>query len=542
MSQIPTVRVDRALHVATMTLETARDNAPEYFAGLVDIFTAEGKAKVVNGDTLWDTWFGVAVDADYPENVEHQGVPRMQRLEGDMATSIHIAAGIEQINISPMKYNGGYLRLDPKQAFEALKNPSIESLNKMATTSVLNVKRNQHYHNMYRLLRTIGKGRYGSVFGVGMRTPELDEHILRQLIAFNGTPSYMDLDDLYIYLAEQPRIMAVKVQRDEEAYIDAAMEFYIGRQIAEVTLEKGIRAVPAMYSTGTHEEEPGLVVMPLTLPEGLEREDLEQEIDVLNDGLVILGRNASYERDSYLYQQFIIGDTLWNSRLSLKLLQGALAYLHGLLSYLYHSLGFVHGDLHWNNVFLERSLPYYVLPILNPDGTVKMKIRLPFRPLMVDLGMARTKEACRFTLQNGPYTVESNDIYNLYTNAQQEAEPTLGFKYLAAKTRITQFHGEKREEGVAPYHFIYPSVTHEEILAYYIENDALSDFVAVDEVEEPYREVLYTTRDDSKNATISALTQEALVLYDRDMIAASPPYDPRRFIYNYLKETEEYYR
>lgn len=546
MSTIPTVEVDKPISALTMTRKTALDNAPPYFAGLVDVFKEEARIDPTDVDVMWTTWFDVSVASDDPNAPEHEGIEKMEQLEGDMATNIHIAANVEQIDISPMRYNGGYLRIDPAAAAEALKNPSVESLNKMATTAVLNMKRNHHYHNMYRLLLAVGKGVAGSVFGVTMRTPELDEYILRALISFNGTPSFFDLEDLFLYLADQPRVMAVKVQRDETSYAGAAVEFFIGRQLSAATLSKGITAVPAMYTTGTDEEDPGFVEMPLFLPEGVDSDELDEAVDALNDGLVLLGRVASYDRDSVVYQQYINGRTLASEVLPLNLKQGALAYIHGLMSYLYTELGFVHGDLHWNNIFLERGLPYYILPLFNPDGSVRMKIKLPFRPVLIDLGMARTNQACRFTIQNGPYTVEGNDIYNLYTTARvgndYSTKDTLGYKYLVKHTHLSQLHGELRTSYVPPYSFIDPPVTHAALLDYYIANDGVSEFVVFDEVQEAPREVVYTLRDDSKNKTITDLTEEALVLYDKDRIEASPEHDPRRFIYNYIKETAEYYR
>lgn len=95
---------------------------------------------------------------------------------------------------------------------------------------------------------------------------------------------------------------------------------------------------------------------------------------------------------------------------------GTLLVIHGLLEQLHQSLGFVHGDLHTDNIMLRGYGlgEMYKAPVLMTDDVDPVEISLPFFPTLIDFGLSTTNTYCTITAIASPVGTPLVDVWRLY--------------------------------------------------------------------------------------------------------------------------------
>ena len=318
---------------------------------------------------------------------------------------------------------------------------------------------NQYYHlqlgNLYTISNLLGRGVHGTVYGLTMRTGELDAEVLRIMLDKSNEDPYLAASAIYSAVRQRPKYLAVKVGPNSD-WQSTMREYVIGRQVANVLYPLGIRAVPAVFSVTRLElEESGIDYVKYRLEFGPNAEgrmvgrlvsnnvDVAQvEANITSGGILTKrlyspdelaalhqeiryapeneSRNKLDEQrevlttgDTLMYQEYVNGMTL-SDALEERIvgpseLNVILCYIFGLLGYLYNEIGFVHNDLHYNNIMLRNGSA--ILPILSSGET--RYIQLPYQPMILDLGLAKTNSFSIPTSVSGPTAQPMNDMINL---------------------------------------------------------------------------------------------------------------------------------
>lgn len=335
----------------------------------------------------------------------------------------------DSLSISVYYPDGSVATLPPQHIVAGtLTSPSIEALGVMRWISIMNLRANTAYHNLLRVFRRLGKGSYGEVNGISMRRPEYDESIISLLDKMVVIPE-QDLSDrdrnVYLpeaieYVKNISSIATMKLSRDivsVQHKLALAREYCLMREVSSILLPMGIQACVVGYNVhhcrGVSHKNYGAI----------ER----------------IGKNVCGSRVSTnLFMQYLRGVDLHSAQVSTKELNVIFAYLHGILSFLHNALGFNHNDLSPSNIFLWHYgyEQLFHLPLLYPDGSVERYLELPYRPVLIDLGMACTDKISQWSHLATPFNAQLGDIYNMYTrvldlDVANVYEATVGFKYMA---------------------------------------------------------------------------------------------------------------
>lgn len=119
--------------------------------------------------------------------------------------------------------------------------------------------------------------------------------------------------------------------------------------------------------------------------------------------------------------EYISGLQLSHCNLSQSLLLGVLAVIHSTLSWLYKKYGFVHCDLRSANIIIHfkdsemHGNGLYSCPIFDQNGDIKYTLKLPVKPIIVDLEMSVTDNFATWDRLASPYAREWMDVARLYT-------------------------------------------------------------------------------------------------------------------------------
>jgi hypothetical protein len=458
-----------------------------------------GMKKPYNAKKVYDNWKNY-LENNYDDEEEFD------------AKSLLLFDITENENSVRDSITGCFSMVPPEYSQETLKVASIAALNTMMGSILCSSGSHVHYHNLYRLLKLISKGTYGSVFSAGMREPTSDRRILTMLLKATIDDDYRAI---WSYMSTLPKLVAVKVEETSGHYTEA-IEFAIGREVGASLFPLGIHSCPAYYTLASLEA--NNVVPP---PSDYQYESYS----------LFIGRPVSRGTGTATYQEYIDGNTLGDTKLNTNLLTAIIAYIHGILSYLYNRIGLVHSDLHWNNIILRKGKASYNLPILMPDGSAKFYISLPYEPVIIDFGLARTNNFATYSVVNSPRSTEMNDIIALYADKKPKTLP--GYSYIEEKIRQEMPLSTIK---YLPGDFIFENpITHEEMLNFYIDNGYLDEYITMSSPE-PRNGLSLYSRDRTEDWQIYELA-ESLKEH-----ASSQRGDIARVVKLYAEETMAFYQ
>lgn len=120
-----------------------------------------------------------------------------------------------------------------------------------------------------------------------------------------------------------------------------------------------------------------------------------------------------------LYMEYIEGRTLSRAirgGLNGDLLNKTLGVVHALLDWLWSSVGFVHCDLHADNIMLRgyKSGKTYEVPLVDSSGSVTKTYTLPFYPMLIDFGNSVTEQHSSWEIAASPIATPCLDVLRLY--------------------------------------------------------------------------------------------------------------------------------
>jgi serine/threonine protein kinase len=448
-------------------------------------------------------------------------------------------------------YIGGGNQHPPAYLARVLSYSSVQALDTLQKSVLQRQSRITGLHGLYRVIKKLGVGAYGIVLGMTMRDGELDMKILDELNSVIvtdkktnkvSTDSGKLISGLQKLFSNVPKNLAVKVSLRK---VDSVNEFLIGRYLASWTLGRGHHCIPAYYSIFKHAG------------------PVEQQVDVyssstslprLVDPALIVGRTLNVGTPSYyLYQEYLNGSTLDSmisgDRLSIQEMNAIVCYLHGILSYLYNQIGFVHCDLHRNNIFLILVPGGITLPILNEDGDVITYIRLRYQPMMIDFGTAKVNALCPtrdLSLYNTSqiqdimyiHRVVNGDGDDIYSSKKVPKEKIVG--YNVTKQFLARDMNFDTALFVPAYleYLAEGTLTHARIVQDTLASGVL-DSIKTNPPAPTIRTQmgLYTGRDDVSRAELTAKAEDLYWKYS--MMDLN---DVNTAVVAYLNETKDYYR
>ena len=297
----------------------------------------------------------------------------------------------------------------PEYLSRSLTFPSIQALDTLQLSILQRQGSIIALHGLYRVVQILGSGSYGTVLGMAMRTGELDMSILDVLHTNVDKDESHTLNVLRDLFSRIPKALAVKISEYRDVSVN---EFLIGRQLATWTIGRGYRCIPAYYSLYEYKE----------VRRARYREDEDTEL------ILVLGRDLGTEPVGYyLYQEFLTGTTLGNlfnnNVLSIQQANATMCYLHGMLSYLYKQIGFVHCDLHKQNILMVPISPGTPLPIVDEDGIPITYVQLDYQPVFIDFGVSKTRTLSKTTRSSFYNTSQIQDI--IFLNHKEDLSGTV---------------------------------------------------------------------------------------------------------------------
>ena len=457
-----------------------------------------------------------------------------------------VLSGITKREYDMTRYASTLPRVRPPIFWpDSLTDPSLQALDVLQKSILQRQGYHVHFNGLYRVVKQLGAGLFGRVYGLTMRTPEIDERVMDIIEATNigSATNPFGLEELKRYLSTLPKWAAVKTSTDRKS---AIREYVVGREVALALLPLGIRAVPAYFTLFSHQASETL---PYTydkrgMSEAERKLRQQEEADLYS----VLGRAAGDPKEEILlYQEFVEGKTLFETQGEMD--EGEMSviycYLHSVLSYLYKQLGFVHGDLHSNNVILKRRRG--ILPIIDEDGVVLAHLESRWEPVFIDLGMAKTNNVI---ISGGGTFYSTSQIYDItYMYRRIQFDNTLPISYQLVYDILNRGDidiAEKRNGNYVNF-FLPPGtqfkaegdLTHARIVDAMLSSGELNRFMTI-----PEHTVLASTLSlytDDSYVRGAPLIEQAERLLNRYTLAASGDQDVRRAVRSYLRETIDYY-
>ena len=460
----------------------------------------------------------------------------------------------------------------PPYGVDSLTNPSIQALNEMQKSILQRQGHNVHFNQLYRVAKVLGAGKNGVVFGMTMRTPDVDSQVLTILREehFDGTREEIErgMERLYTFLSDLPKWCALKIAnvQDEE---DTVREYLVGREVSLALLPLGIRATPAYYTLFGQRASDSAAFVP-TLEESMEEFFGEEEAQHRRreDRLyTVAGRPLhSIHEELLIYQEYINGRP-WGDVLTEMTLENReviMCFLHSVLSYLSKQLGYVHGDLHQDNILMmphsrtvttkdnegtleHQTLPG-LLPIIDEDGNVITHLESNYYPVIIDHGSAKTRNL----VITGEFTsYASSEIFDIV------------YLYRGPTSRLTGFGMTKRlldpedvditarrdvPRGENDSLYLYPGatfsaegkLTHASIVRAILDSGRVNKKIVEDAPAPTPSSALslYSSEDRTQYPT---LAKRAKALLDRYTIGPGKDEYVVRAVRLYLQETAAYY-
>jgi hypothetical protein len=470
----------------------------------------EGRMRPISLKSLWKTWFDENLDFRVAEAVANDVKNVQLAYLKEARNELNEAIPVEMLGSRLVPTN------NPHRAEETLLDPSILSLTVMKWTTQVSLSHNRAYHHMLRLLDYISKGVYGSVYKGGLRYPGLDRGILAILSQSDGNLTSAFLELLLKYVKNQPGLVAVK----ETETIDNTLiqEYKVLQEVSSYLLNMGIYAVPTPYAYTNRYS--------------------KFHDPTLNDRIISSDFDYAYSSQQ-LFMQYISGPTLNSVSLTSALANAVFGYIHSVLGLLETSLGYNHNDLWGSNVILwgYGKGVEYVLPVYDNNASLLFNIRLPFRPILIDMGLATTNNYVSYTALSSPNGSNLQDMISLYTRTPS-ASITHGYDKLVdiLRTVFSEFKPGAHIEGmfVPPYGLIIPNISHSGFLQYYIDTGSFIPFITSDAVSEG--ETLQLSVADKTE--YEELKEEAKDLLDNHFHDTTELHAAVR---HYLRETIDYY-
>lgn len=509
--------------------------------------------------TIWDEWY--TLQRSWPDSVvkttlQHR-VTRSKTAERLAGGSRFFFSREGQRAIDgaiPIVQNGRGMTLNDAYAHEkAFLNPTMETLATLKWSTELSLTQHVHYHNLYRVLKFIGSGSYGQVFANGIRTPEMDRGVLAILDQAGTLLTQEWRERLVAYLGSRFKITAMK-----ESLVDASdlpREYAITQEAASILFPLGIKAVAAPYALKNWRDSD---VYPAGLPTysafANPRDPNQRDtIALVRAATVESGDVATGHYKYQMHSQYIRGSPIELCTLTKEELNATYAYLHSVLAILWKKATLIHNDIHGGNVYLEGwgMGNRYVLPICDVDGNHLFSIELPFRPVLLDWGMACSAANNTYGVESSPRRSQLNDILGLYTGLHLRGLEIETIGYSHCKTYMGPFISEFAYQPLPgspidhlrspPYGLVLPQVDHASFLQAYLDSGVLVPLMTSN-VEQLSPNLYFSPSDPIAYAAIRADAERIrAAYYDDTFINASPMGDPRRFIRAYLKETIEFY-
>lgn len=512
----------------------------------------------VSMESVWEDWYtlqrsfpGTAGTSTLSERVRKS--ESAQRLAG-FTKSFFSKEGEKEIAAAiPIYQNGRGMTLE--DAYDQgliFLNPTMETLSTMKWSCQLGLSNQIHYHNLYRVLKYIGSGSYGQVFANGMRTPSMDKGILAILsqagVAF--TKEWRDM--LVDYLGSRFKLIAMKESLVEAS--DLPREYAITQEVASILYPLGIKAIAAPYALKNWRDSNEYPVgMPNYSAFANPRSPSQQEsIAIVRNATVLSGDVATGHYKYQMHSQYIRGARIDETSITLEQLNGTYAYLHSVMAILWNRGTIIHNDIHGGNVYLEGwgMGNTYILPICDVYGNHLFNIELPFRPILLDWGMACSATNNTYGVESSPRRSQLNDILGLYTGLHLRGLElgSVGFDFCTQHLApyITEFAAMSTTSSIPhlhspPYGLVVPHVDHSSLLQAYFDSGLLVPLMT-DKVEQLSPTVHFSPSDPVAYAEIREEAERIRkAYYDDTFINSAPLTDPRRYIRAYLKETIAFY-
>lgn len=407
--------------------------------------------------------------------------------------------------------------------------------------SVLLSLKDKRHRGFYRVLDHIGSGMNAQVFSLGLRTPSRDRETLALLQKAGDSLGTKHRDELRVMRASQTPIVAVKEaigSPSSPACGCLIREYAIMREVSALLLPLGIRACPVPYAVKSWETYEGPTY---TTTHVGDNKDHYIRAAMIESGSPSLGGPKVS-----LFMQYIEGRTLRDSSLSTEELNVVLLYLHGVLNILWTKKKIVHGDIHGGNIMLEgygldRN---YTLPICNGEGDVLYNVTLPFRPILLDWGMASSETVNGYAIAASPLKSPLCDIIAMYSRLTVGEYKTVGFIHCKklCNNYIKEFWKEICPPILSPpYGLTIPDLDHSELSQSYIEMDVHEVFIT-NEIQEVSEDVHLSVPLEEEEEYRSLVREaESLLSSYYSGSTARQEDDPRSNTRFYLREVIAFY-
>lgn len=197
-----------------------------------------------------------------------------------------------------------------------------------------------------------------------------------------------------------------------------------------------------------------------------------QELDSLCEAKKLAFVPCYYTHSSgLLYMEYVDGCTLSRAirgGLSGDLLNKTLAIVHALLEWLWSSAGFVHCDLHADNIMLRgyKRGETYEVPLVDSNGDVVQTYSLPFYPVLIDFGNSVTTACSSWEMAASPIVTPCLDVLRLYSVLAYNLSPRVDS--VKSKMDVKMYKSDPRT-FFPPLSISIEGLSHGQLMELYLE-------------------------------------------------------------------------